>query len=49
MTNWVTNWVTTGAGKAGRPWTAVDGLAQRLAQLIAGWWFLRDEGVKLRQ
>ncbi|MFD6568717.1 hypothetical protein [Micromonospora profundi] len=44
----MTNWVTTGAGKAGRPWTAVDGSgssALRLAQLIAGWWFLHTEAL----
>ncbi|TWG28957.1 hypothetical protein FHX75_112116 [Micromonospora palomenae] len=44
----MTNWVTTGAGSAGRPRILVDrwdSSALLLAQLIDGWWFLHTEEV----
>ncbi|MEU7800809.1 hypothetical protein AB0B10_16225 [Micromonospora arborensis] len=41
----MTNWVTTGASNAGRPWTPADCSPLLLVQRRAGWWFLHTEGV----
>ncbi|PSK67630.1 hypothetical protein B0E53_00441 [Micromonospora sp. MH33] len=45
----MTNWVTTGADSAGRPWTLVDYCGSSvllLTQLNDGRWFRHTEGVQ---